>query len=922
MNSEDGALVREIFADAIELRDPAERERYLEQACGGDVQLRGIVDSLLAAHEEAAGFMEPVRGAAEERRVGEGPGSVVGRYRLLQEIGEGGFGLVFMAEQTEPVQRKVALKILKAGMDTREVIARFEAERQALALMDHPHIARVLDAGATESGRPYFVMELIKGIKITEYCDQHHLTTEERLHLFIQVCHAVQHAHQKGIIHRDLKPTNILVTTIDGRAVPKVIDFGVVKAIGQRLTTKTLFTRFEEFIGTPVYMSPEQAEFSGEDVDTRSDIYALGVLLYELLTGRTPFDQETLRGAGLDGMRRIIRETEPVRPSVFLRGSSGGLRELAEQRRADPGALARQLAGDLDWIVMRCLEKDRSRRYATASTLAADIERHLNHEPVTAGPPSRRYRARKFVRRHRIGVVLAASVSLALLLGMVLAAVGFVRASRQRDRAVAAEQQAERERQEAVHQRQRAEAGLRQLELRAARDWFARDESARGLSLLASLVRQDPADRVVAEWLMNELMHRNHGLPVMPPIVEGDAVTLATFSPDGRRILTASRDNSARVWDASTGEALTPPLRHDPTLVKAGEFLAGVHSLVAAFSPDGRRVVTGSIDGAARVWDAATGEPLTPSLLHSNWVCWVTFSPDGAQVATACKDGRGRLWNALTGACLGFELVHGAWVNSIEFSPDGRMVVTASDDRTARIWEVAQGQAVGPPLSHRGEVTHAVFSPDGTLVATASTDGRARLWEAATGLARGQPLVHAGSVLRVAFSPDGKTLATASWDKTARLWDVATGEAMGQPLRHQDVVRSVRFSPDGTRLATASRDKTAGVWDVRTQEPLSEPLRHHHVVWAAEFSPDGRRVVTGSADRTVRVWQIRPRQALVRAWRHGMRVTSVDWSAEGRRVLAVSPSGAHVWDVESGAAVESAEFVALREVQCAKFSPG
>ncbi len=395
--------VREIFADALELRDSAERDLYLAQACGQDARLRQMVESLLKAHQQAGAFMQPRRVPRAEDLIREGPGTVIGRYKLLQQIGEGGFGLVFMAEQLEPVQRMVALKIIKAGMDTREVIARFEAERQALAMMDHPNIARVLDAGATESGRPYFVMELVRGISVTEYCDQRHLSTQDRLHLFVQICHGVEHAHQKGIIHRDLKPANILITTIDGEPMPKIIDFGVVKAIGQRLTTKTLFTRFEEFIGTPAYMSPEQAEFSGVDVDTRSDIYALGVLLYELLTGRTPFDQETLRRAGLDEMRRMIRETEPARPSTVLHGLGGTHREIAERRHADPNALARQLEGDLDWIVMKCLEKDRARRYATAHTLALDVQRHLNHEPVAAGPPSKLYRTRKFVRRHRVG---------------------------------------------------------------------------------------------------------------------------------------------------------------------------------------------------------------------------------------------------------------------------------------------------------------------------------------------------------------------------------------------------------------------------------------------------------------------------------------------------------------------------------------
>ncbi|MBP8258649.1 MAG: protein kinase [Verrucomicrobia bacterium] len=921
MSDEISKSVREIFADALDLPDPARRDRYLDQACGGDAQLRWMVESLLKAHQEAGAFMQSDGALRAEDLIREGPGTLIGRYKLLQQIGEGGFGLVFMAEQREPVQRMVALKIIKAGMDTREVIARFEAERQALAMMDHPNIARVLDAGATESGRPYFVMELVRGIPITDYSDRHHLPTEERLHLFIQVCQAVEHAHQKGVIHRDLKPANILITTIDGRPVPKVIDFGIVKAIGQRLTTKTLFTRFEEFIGTPAYMSPEQAEFSGVDVDTRSDIYALGVLLYELLTGRTPFDQETLRRAGLDEMRRIIRETEPARPSAFLRGLGDTLREIADRRHADPNTLARQLEGDLDWIVMKCLEKDRARRYATASTLALDVQRHLNHEPVAAGPPTKRYRARKFVRRHRMGVALAASVSLALMLGFVLAALGFVRASRERDRALAAEKEADEGRREAIHQRQRAEAGLRRLELQGAQHLFARGQSARALSVLASLLRQNPNDPVAAEWLMNELMHRNYALPAIPPLLQLDLVTSARFSPDGRRILTAARDNTACVWDAATSQPVTAPLRHDPTRIKPGEFMAGVHPLVAAFSPDGRRVATGSIDGAARIWDAAAGVPLTAPMLHSNWISWVVFSPDGSRVATACKDGVARLWDSLTGKPLGVELQHDAWINSVEFSPDGLLVVTASDARAACIWETATGKPAGPPLRHQREVNHAVFSPDGRKVATASVDGRAQVWDARTGQALGQPLAHASSVLRVAFSPDGSILATASWDKTARLWNVQTAEPVGQPFQHDDVVRDVRFSPDGHRVATASRDKTARVWDVHTREPITEPIRHHDAVWTAEFSPDGKRLLTASADRTAQVWDVRPSRALVHVLPHTMRIISVDWSADGRRVLAVSPGEAHVWDAETGQPTEGPAMASLRGIRCARFSP-
>ena len=357
--------------------------------------------------------------------IAERPGQAIGRYKLLEEIGEGGMGVVYMAEQQEPVRRKVALKIIKPGMDTREVIARFEAERQALALMDHPNIAKVLDAGATDAGRPYFVMELVHGIPITEYCDQNNLTTRERLELFVQVCQAVQHAHQKGIIHRDLKPSNMLVTLHDGVPVPKIIDFGIAKAIDQQLTEKTLFTGFGQMIGTPLYMSPEQAELSGLDVDTRSDIYSLGVLLYELLTGSTPFDQERLREAGYDEIRRMIREEEPPRPSTRISTLGEAATTVSAHRKTDPAKLSQLLRGELDWIVMKALEKDRTRRYETASDFARDIQRYLHDEPVEARPPTLADRLAKWCRRHRpvvwaagavLGVALVASLASAVLI--------------------------------------------------------------------------------------------------------------------------------------------------------------------------------------------------------------------------------------------------------------------------------------------------------------------------------------------------------------------------------------------------------------------------------------------------------------------------------------------------------------------------
>jgi serine/threonine protein kinase/tetratricopeptide (TPR) repeat protein len=497
--SEELNRLEQLFDAALELASPEERAEFLSRACGGDTALRQRVEKLLCAHETAGQFLNPETPSVQtglpfsdlDLPPSEEPGDQIGRYTLVERIGEGGCCVVYLAEQVEPVRRKVALKLIKAGMDTRQVVARFEVERQALALMDHPHIAKVFDAGVTPTGRPYFVMELLRGIPITQFCDQHRLTVPQRLALFMQVCHAVQHAHQKGIIHRDLKPSNILVTTEDsasargaravsggspdtaldceeisagrrnphasGACSPKIIDFGIAKAMQAGLTDREVVTWVGQFVGTPAYMSPEQARMNSEDIDARADIYALGVLLYELLTGVTPFDKETLATTALDEIGRMIEETEPSKPSTRLQELGGKLTDVAKLRQTEPRVLRRAVGGDLDWIVMKALEKDRGRRHATANDLAEDIRRHLAHEPVLADPPSAMYRTRKFVRRHRVGVAVGAIVTLALVAGLCVALVGLQRALRaeaatrlERDRAQQAEARMRRERDRAI----------------------------------------------------------------------------------------------------------------------------------------------------------------------------------------------------------------------------------------------------------------------------------------------------------------------------------------------------------------------------------------------------------------------------------------------------------------------------------------
>ena len=426
-----------LFEAAMELPS-GQRAAYLEQASAGDPDLLQRIRALLHAADNGAEFLTPIAPhPAPALTVIEKPGDRIGRYKLLEQIGEGGCGIVYMAEQEQPIRRKVALKVIKLGMDTRQVIARFEAERQALALMDHPNIAKVYDAGTTDTGRPYFVMELVHGVRITDYCNEKRLPTRKRLELFNQICQAVQHAHQKGIIHRDLKPSNILVTVNDGVPVPKVIDFGIAKATsGELLTDKTVFTAFHQFMGTPAYMSPEQAELTSVDIDTRSDVYTLGVLLYELLTGQTPFDAKELLQAGLDEMRRTLREKEPARPSTRLSSLDAELlTATARLQGLEPPKLINLVRGDLDWIVLKCLEKDRARRYATANALVMDIQRHLSNEPVTARPRSRLYEFQKTVRRHKVGFAAGMAAMAALFLGLGIATWSFVKEKQARRRA-------------------------------------------------------------------------------------------------------------------------------------------------------------------------------------------------------------------------------------------------------------------------------------------------------------------------------------------------------------------------------------------------------------------------------------------------------------------------------------------------------
>ncbi len=550
-------LMEDIFHGALEVTAAAPREAFLDDACAGEPDLRASVAQLLSSHLEAELFFSAssqavapaiealqafagaqnftLSAAATEAPIEDAQGQQIGPYLVLQKIGEGGCGVVYLAAQEQPVRRQVALKIIKLGMDTRTVIARFKAEQQVLALMEHPNIAHVLDAGATAAGRPYFVMELVRGLKLTDYCDQHRLEVRARLELFILVCHAVQHAHQKGIIHRDLKPSNILVAVHDGVAVPKVIDFGIAKATGGRLTDNTLFTAVDQFIGTPAYMSPEQAQTGGTDVDTRSDVYSLGVLLYELLTGRTPFDQQQLVGAGLDAMRRTLRETVPCPPStVLLTRRHHGPPATAQPHPAGPKPAVLLVRGDLDWIVMKALEKDRSRRYGTVDALAQDVGRFLKHEAVLARPPGWVYRLRKMVQRNKVVCAAGAAVFLALAVGFGVSTWLFVSEREARMEQVRLRKEAEN--------RQR----LTQATVLLARDQFAEaDELVHATPAAEASLEYASVYRTLGGW------HAIHG----------------RWQQAGERF--------AVLWHMNdTAEPTMDYLRHGPVLVSAGDTAA------------------------------------------------------------------------------------------------------------------------------------------------------------------------------------------------------------------------------------------------------------------------------------------------------------------------------------------------------------
>jgi eukaryotic-like serine/threonine-protein kinase len=861
--------IEEVFLAAVAI-PPGERAAFLDMSCSSDVELREAVTRLLAAHANPASILKrgigPLPLTALHTQQPDVGIVLAGRYKLLERIGEGGMGAVWVAQQIEPIKRTVAVKLIKPGMDSKNVLARFEAERQALAMMDHPNIARVLDAGIVPDGHPFFVMELVRGDPITQFCDSRRLNLHERLELFVPVCHAVQHAHQKGVIHRDLKPSNVLVALYDDHPVPKIIDFGVAKAITQPLTEHTLHTGFGTVIGTPQYMSPEQATFNNLDVDTRSDLYSLGVLLYELLTGSPPFSKRELEKAGVLEMLRVVREVEPQRPSAKL-STADALPSLAANRGMEPRKLTGLLRNELDWIVMKALEKDRARRYETASGFAADVLRYLAGEPVQAVPPSGSYRLRKFVRKHK-GPVLAVLIVLSTLLAGILGtSLGLIRTEQARhDEAgmrVRAEEAENLAQLEARHARE--EAGKAQASAVAERLALQRTQNMLGLGYAHDGVRLAADDRIGLGMLKmvhslnvvpeNEdtaaiartqfaLYHRYARAPYRVHLLFPHGSSLAIYSPDNTRVLTADlrqdSKHSAWLWDAESGELLR-------------EFPNPTGILSAAFSPDGQRVATGCLDGSTRIWDVQGGDPIAQLKTHADGVRAVAFSPDGRLLLTVSFDATAQVWKVDNWSAPNFVFKHDAKIWDAAFSPDGKYILTGSGDNTARIWSVETRKHPYTIPHLPAAVMNVTYSPDGRLFATGCENGNVRIWETATGQAVSS-FSHTDAIRWLAFSPEGRRIATASNDHTAIVWEAQTGKRITPPLKHDDMVWGIAFSPDGRRVVTGSVDGTARVWDSNTGLPLSEWLQHSASIGPVSFTRDGRRILISSD--AARIWEI------------------------------------------------------------------
>jgi serine/threonine protein kinase/WD40 repeat protein len=830
--------VRDIFVAAVKL-PPGQWQAFLKESCAGDEKLRRQVSELLQEHQQAGSFLDkpvaqvgatggfdPANGTAAAASQ-EVPGTIIGPFKLLERIGEGGMGAVWMAEQREPVQRKVALKIIKAGMDSRQVVGRFEAERQALALMDHPHIARVFDGGTTARGRPYFVMELVKGVPITRYCDEHRLTPRERLELFLPVCQAIQHAHTKGIIHRDVKPANVLVAPYDGVPVPKVIDFGVAKATGQRLTERTLFTGLGAVVGTLEYMSPEQAELNNQDIDTRSDIYSLGVLLYELLTGTTPLRHDRLKQAAFTETLRAIREEEPARPSTRLSDSRDTLAAIAAQRHMEPARLTKLVRGELDWIVMKALEKDRNRRYETANGLAMDVQHYLADEPVQACPPTIGYRLQKLVRRNKGPMLGVSLVVLSLVAGVIGTTWGLVRT----DEALGALQVAERE-----NTLQLARA--RWNEARLIGQSRKPGQRYRSLEALAEAVRHL---RSLDQLEAHRLGLRNDAIACL---TLWDVRSVKQFPREPRNF-----DPLGQHYASADGPNVVSWRRQADDQVVHRWPWQGLPCTSLYVSPDGRYVAAVCLHNrehekeVCRVWDTVTGALV---LQHPTSYWHHAFRPDGKVLALAQAEGSVTLSDLTTGRDL-IPVPAGPRVRNLRFSPTGQYLAVSRDRPEVEVWDPAAAKVAFrvPGEAYRGGSL--AWSPDSSLLAIGSRDNNIYLWHL-----RGEKIQatlhgHEGVVTGVEYHPSGQLLASSSHDDTTRLWFFPSGEELVLPGEQMQ-----GFSRDGRRLVTWTRRRTGTTeWELANPGDYLHYLAHGHGPVRQDgiaFTPDGRLLVFTDQD--------------------------------------------------------------------------
>jgi serine/threonine protein kinase/WD40 repeat protein len=855
-----------LFHRALEFR-PEERAAFLAGACGRDTVLLARVHSLLEAHQADQRLLpEEPRQGLPYTSPAERPGDRIAQYKLLEQIGEGGCGVVYMAEQLEPVRRRVALKIIKLGMDTQRVVARFEAERQALALMDHPNIAKVFDAGATPTGRPFFVMELVRGVPINEYCARNVVSTAQRLQLIIQVCRAIQHAHQKGIIHRDLKPSNVLVTLHDGVPVPMVIDFGIAKAIEGKLTEHTLFTAFEQFMGTPAYMSPEQAQLKGLDVDTRTDIYSLGVLLYELLTGTTPFDGKELLAAGLDEMRRTIREKEPARPSTRLthlltRGepARSPATASAPEKQVGPGdsspdwireqkALIEVLRGDLDWVVMKCLEKDRRRRYETANGLAMDLERHLKNEPVVARPPTNLYRLRKLVRRNKFTFAAGTAVLIALVCGILGSTWEAIRARRAERAQAALRAEADRAGAGEARQRHAAEQHLYQALLDEARSRQLSGSAGQRFESLAAITRAaairpslDLSDAAVAALALPDLRQaKSWRLPkhwMAENLCFDDTFNIYAYRTDSGISVCRVADNQ---------EICAVPIKDVPDMVNG--------FLLRRFDPQSRYLVGSCITTQeqvrCRVWDLQHQGALVldlPALGSPD------FSPDGRQLALRVPGDAICLQDLSSGRELGRIRVNED-VDMLRFSPDGlKLAGLRRGASVVHVWEVASGTPL-MTLRLARPLSCFAWSPKGNLMALGYESGAIDICNIQSGELKTRLEGHETHVSSLAFSHQGDLLASASWDRTLRLWDVVRGKQAVVMRSHE---LDLHFSADDHLLAYAISGETCALLEVATPTGLRRLPGGvaDGKFWNADFSPDARLLAV-STSAGVEFWDV------------------------------------------------------------------